>query len=100
MAGLLAIAVLGLVVSGAFNRGVERGLDGLGVSAEERDAIRAQKGKLAATTSDDAGVRRVIAESFVGAYDKVLWIAVGLSVASALSAAALIEAKAQPVQAG
>jgi hypothetical protein len=39
----------------------------------------------------------LINESFVGAYGLVLWIAVGLSVASALSAAVLIVAKPEPV---
>jgi len=45
-------------------------------------------------------VRRLIGDSFVGAYRVVLWIAVGLSVASALSAAVLIESKPEPLSVG
>ena len=98
MAGLLAIAVLGLVFATVFNRRLELGLDGLRLPSAERQSVEAQKGRLAAATSDDARVRRLIGESFVGAYAVVLWIAVGLSVASAISAAVLIEARPKPPQ--
>jgi hypothetical protein len=100
VAGLLAIAALGLVFASSFNRRLERGLDGLGLSAAERYGVEAQRGRLAAATSDDARVQRLIRDSFVGAYGVVLWIAVGLSVASALSAAALIEARPEPRRVG
>jgi hypothetical protein len=93
VAGLLAIAVLGLVFATAFDRRLERGLDGLGLPAVERRGVEAQRGKLAAARSDDVRAQRLIRESFVGAYGVVLRIAVGLSVASALSAAVLIEAR-------
>jgi EmrB/QacA subfamily drug resistance transporter len=93
VAGLLAIAVLGLVFATSFNGRLTRGLDGLGLSAVERQSVEAQRSKLAAASSDDVRVRRLIADSFVGAYGVVLWIAVGLSVASALSAALLIEGR-------
>ena len=46
-------------------------------------------------TTDDARVRRLLDESFVAGYDVVLWVAAGLSVVSALSAAVLIEGKPQ-----
>jgi hypothetical protein len=79
---------------------LERGLDGLGLSAAERHGVEAQRGKLAAATSDDVRVQRLIGESFVGAYGVVLWTAVGLSVLSALSAAVLIEARPVPRRVG
>jgi EmrB/QacA subfamily drug resistance transporter len=100
VAGLLAIAVLGLVFATAFNARLERGLDGLGLPAAERRGVEAQRGKLAAATSEDVRVQRLIRESFVGAYSVVLWIAVGLSVASALSAAVLIEGRPEPRRVG
>jgi EmrB/QacA subfamily drug resistance transporter len=100
VAGLLAIAVLGLVFAMSFNRRLERGLDTLRLPAAERQGIEAQGGKLAATMSDDARVRQLIRESFVGAYGVVLWIAVGLSVASAMSATVLIEGKPAPLRVG
>jgi EmrB/QacA subfamily drug resistance transporter len=100
VAGLLAIAVLGLVFATTFNGRLARGLDDLGLSAVERQGVEAQRAKLAAATSDDVRVQRLIRESFVGAYGVVLWIAVGLSVASALSAAVLIEARPEPRRVG
>jgi hypothetical protein len=72
----------------------------LGLAAAERRGVEAQRGKLAAATSDDVRVQRLIRESFVGAYGLVLWIAVGLSVFSALSAAVLIEARPAPRRVG
>jgi hypothetical protein len=56
---------------------------------------REEKGKLAAATTG-MRVRGLIDESFVGRIG-VLWMAVGLSVANALTAAVLIDAK--PVRA-
>jgi EmrB/QacA subfamily drug resistance transporter len=100
VAALLAIAVLGLVFATVFNRRLELGLDALGLHDAERHTVEAQRGKLAAATSDDVRVQRLIRDSFVGAYRVVLWIAVGLSVASALSAAALIEARPQASRGG
>jgi EmrB/QacA subfamily drug resistance transporter len=100
VAGLLAIAVMGLVFAAAFNGRLERGLDALGLAGVERQAVEAQRGRLAAATSGDVQVQRLIRGSFVGAYRVVLWIAAGLSVASALSAAALIEARPEPRRVG
>jgi EmrB/QacA subfamily drug resistance transporter len=97
VAGLLAIAVLGSIFSAAYGRRMEKGLDAMTLPAEERRQVEVQKGKLAAATTSDARIRVLIDESFVGAYGLVLWIAVGLSVASALSAAAMIVAKPEPV---
>ncbi|MGF7179410.1 MFS transporter [Tunturiibacter psychrotolerans] len=96
VAGLLSIAAMGLVFSTVFYGRLERGLDGLGLSAAERQGVESQRAKLAAARSEDVRVQRLIGESFVGAYGVVLWIAVGLSVASSLSAAALIESKPKP----
>jgi hypothetical protein len=96
VAGLLAIAVLGLVFATAFDGRLARGLDDLRLPAAERESVEAQRAKLAAATSEDVRVQRLIRDSFVGAYRVVLWTAVGLSVASALSAAVLIEARPKP----
>lgn len=100
VAGLLAIAVLGLVFATTFDARLERGLDGLRLPMAERQAVEAQRTKLAAGTSNDVRVQWLIRESFVGAYGVVQWIAVGLSVASAISAALLIEARPEPEQVG
>ena len=90
VAALLAIAALGLVFSSVFNRRLEQGLDVLGLPAAERQAVESQRARRAAVTSDDERVQQLVRESFVGAYDVVLWIALGLSVASSVSAALFI----------
>jgi EmrB/QacA subfamily drug resistance transporter len=94
--GLLAVAVLGLVFSMVFGQRLDRGLDALTLPAAERVRVDRQRAKLGAIATNDLQVRRVIAQSFVDAYGVVLWIAVGLSLASAVSAAVLITAVPRP----
>ena len=96
VAALLAIAALGLVFASVFNRRLEQGLDVFPLPAAERQSVESQRTRWAAVTSDDERVQQLVRESFVGAYDMVLWIAVGLSAASALSAALLIEQRPEP----
>ena len=93
IAGLLAVAVLGFVLIGVFNRDLDRRLDRLSVSSELRRQIDSQRSKCAAIQTTDSDARRAIGESFVVGYRSVLWIAVALSVASSLSAAILITPK-------
>ncbi len=94
IAGLLAIAVLGFVLITIFNRDLNQRLDGLSVSSELHKQIDSQRSKLAAIQTTNPDARKAIAESFVAGYRAVLWIAVGLSVASSLSAVLLIKLKA------
>lgn len=93
IAGLLAVAAFGLVLSAGFNAELSRRLDGLAISAAARQGVDEQRSKLGAAQSSDAGVEYAIAEAFVFGYRRVVWIAVVLAVASALSAAVLIEPK-------
>jgi MFS family permease len=98
VAGLLAVAVFGLVLYANFNRGLDRRLDALAVSPDQRQQVDSQRPKLAAAKAEEPRVQRAIAESFLGGYHVILWAAVGLAVASALSAAILIDPKIQPNQ--
>jgi EmrB/QacA subfamily drug resistance transporter len=93
VAGLLAVAVFGLVLYANFNRGLDHRLDALALSPAEREQVDAQRPKLAAATSDDPRVQRAISTSFLGGYHVILWAAMGLAVASSLSAALLIQPK-------
>ncbi len=93
IAGLLAVAVLGFVLIGVFNRDLDRRLDRLSISSELRRHIDSQRSKLAAIQTTDPAARKAIGESFVVGYRSVLWIAVALSMASSLSGALLIKPK-------
>jgi len=95
VAGLLAIAALGLVLTTTFNRSLDRRLDALQLPAPQRQQIEAQRPKLAAIATDDVRARQAIRESFVAGYRNVLWISAALAILSAVSAAILIEGKAQ-----
>ncbi len=59
VAGLLAIAVMGLVFATTFNGRLARGLDDLKGPAAERESVEAQRTKLAAATSEDVRVAGV-----------------------------------------
>jgi MFS family permease len=90
VAGLLAIAVLGVVLYAGFNRALDRQLSTLDVPPIVRAEIDAQRRSLGAAQTTDPRGREAIRRSFVAGYRYVLWIAVALAVASSASAAALI----------
>jgi MFS family permease len=93
IAGLLAVAVFGWVLFASFNRSLDQRLSGLSLSHTERRAVDQQRPKLAAADSSDPRIRQAIAESFVSGYRVILWIATGLSLASALSAFILLDSE-------
>jgi hypothetical protein len=100
VAGLLAIALFGIVLSGVFDSNLDRRLDTLRLTPETRQAISAQRNRLAAAevpaeVSDQtrAAMRQAIALSFVAGFRLVLVLAAALAVAGATSAALLIQPK-------
>jgi hypothetical protein len=91
MAGLLAVAVFGLILYTTFSHELDQRLQSLSLSNEEREQVDLQRPKLAAIDTSDSRVRRAIDESFLSGYRVILMIAVGLTIASALSAGLLLE---------
>jgi EmrB/QacA subfamily drug resistance transporter len=96
IAGVLAVAVFGALLSGVFQSALERRMDRLHVAPAVRAQIEAQRSRLAAATTGDVRGEQAVQEAFVAGYRAVLWVAAGLALASSLSAAVLIRAERRP----
>jgi predicted MFS family arabinose efflux permease len=90
VAGLLAVAVFGALLSGVFQSALQGRLDHLDLAPEVRTQIEAQRSRLVAIETGDARGRQAIKDAFVSGYQMVLWVAAGMAIASSLCAAALI----------
>ena len=99
-AGLLAVAVLGVLMFAAFGGSLDDRLATLELPSEARQQLEQEKIKLGAAEAPegldaglDAEVERAIDEAFVSGYRVVMLVAVVTALASAISAALLIEKK-------
>jgi EmrB/QacA subfamily drug resistance transporter len=99
-AGLLAIAVLGLVVTSTFNASLDSHLNSLQVPPQVRSAVEAQRTKLAGATLPPGGsatqnvqLEHALKESFVSGFRAAMFGAAVLALGSAFLAAWLIEGK-------
>jgi EmrB/QacA subfamily drug resistance transporter len=86
IAGLLAVAVFGLILSAGFNRALTASLSHMQLSPAERQSIDRDRPKLAGSQTTDPRIRHAIDEAFFSGYRDVIWISVGLAILSALSA--------------
>src|SRR5262245_51036917 len=107
VAGLIAIALLGVVLVRSFDGRVTAALDGLGLSAPARASIDRELPKLAGADVDatDAGderaaIRRAIDDSFSASFGLVMHVAGGIALAAAVAGAFLPGAAASPTRAG
>ena len=91
IAGLLSVAVFGLLLYGTFSRTLDHRLDALNLSPQVRRQAEAEKPKVAGAHSDDPRIEHAFAEAFISGYRLIVWVSAGLSLASALSAALLLE---------
>ena len=97
-AGLLAVAVLSVLVLHVFNRELDRRLSALSLAPAVVAALDAERVKLGgaeappdAGASDRAAIQRVIAEAFVTGFRWMALVAAGLALASALTASVMID---------
>jgi MFS family permease len=95
IAGLLAVAVFGLVLSAGFNRTLDRSLAQIELSPALRQSVEMQRSKLAGAQIGDSRVQRAFDEAFVSGYREVIWVSVVLALLSALSAQ-MIQSKGSP----
>ena len=96
-AGLLAIALFGIVMNQAFNAGLERNLKSLDLAPATLQRVVAQRSKLAAieipagaTRAQQAALKNAVAAAYVGGFRRVMLLSAVLALGSALSAACLI----------
>jgi EmrB/QacA subfamily drug resistance transporter len=90
VAGVLAIAIFGFILSNVFDRILDQRLQELDLGDEVRAQIAQQRPKLAAIETSDPAAHKAIQESFVTGYRVVLWIAVALALASSMTTIAFI----------
>jgi EmrB/QacA subfamily drug resistance transporter len=100
-AGLLAVAVLGIVMLNTFNTNLDRRLAGLEITSEVKHSLDDQRVKLAGAEIPEnlspltrERLRQAINESFVAGFRRVIMITVVLALLSSFSAWLLIRNKA------
>jgi MFS family permease len=104
-AGLVAIAVLGIVMLHAFNHALDRRLSEWKLSPSALQSLQGERSKLAGASLSEEfdeltrqAIARVIDESFVHAFRLLMGIGATLSVASAIVALVLIGRVARQVK--
>ena len=104
-AGLLSIAVLGVVMTGVFAGNLNASLQGLDLPAQTRAELKAEAGSLAAISIPEQlrdetklSVKHAIDESFISGFRVVIMIAASLALLSAFFAWLLIEGSTGEVE--
>ncbi|HEX8183300.1 MAG TPA: MFS transporter [Blastocatellia bacterium] len=104
-AGLISIAIFGIVMTVVFSRALDASLQTLDLPAETRAELQTQASRLATISIPEPlngetkqAVKRDIEESFVRGFRVVMLIAAALALTSALFALLLIEGRALPVR--
>ena len=95
VAGLLAIALFGVLLSGAFRSRVDAGLDRIRVAPAARTGIDRELPRMAAadltgvsmSAAERASVRAAIDRAFVAAFQRVMIVAAALALAGGLTGA-------------
>ena len=100
-AGLLTIAIFGVVIAAVFGQGLDDRLADRELPVDARTALDAQRDRLAAAEvpadvepATATAVARDIDESFVGGFRVVMLLSAALALGSALIASLLIEGRA------
>jgi EmrB/QacA subfamily drug resistance transporter len=96
VAGVLAVAVLGVLFYAGFNRALDRELRNPELTAATRAEIESERRNLGAAEVAESNGRDAVMRAFVAGYRLIVWIAVALAVGSSLSAAAFIREVTEP----
>ena len=97
IAGLLAVAVLGMIVYATFSANLDARLEGMDLPRVVRSELEAAKADLGAAevpesvdARTEARIKRAIEESYVAGLRAVMLVSTGLALASALAATLLV----------
>jgi EmrB/QacA subfamily drug resistance transporter len=90
IAGLLAVAILGFIMTMIFNQQLAKRLKSSTIPVTMQDNIIKQQSLLANIKTNDERAQQIIQQSFLSGYKVVLIIATVLALASSLSAAMII----------
>jgi EmrB/QacA subfamily drug resistance transporter len=100
VAGLLAVAVMGVFVFATFSANLDARLGAMELSPEVREAVEAEKAELGAAEPPEgvgaetaARIEEAVAESFVVGFRLTMLVSAGLALASALVAALMVGGK-------
>jgi EmrB/QacA subfamily drug resistance transporter len=93
IAGLLAIAIFGLVMTTIFNQNLIKNIKTDSIPIAIQQEIINQRSQFAGIKTTNEYAQRLIQESFIVGYKTILWIAVAMAFASSLSAVLLINGK-------
>jgi hypothetical protein len=98
VAGLLAVAVLGVFIYGMFSANLDTRIRSMDLPEGVRSELEAEKSHLGAAEAPEevsarteARIERAIDESFVAGFRAVMVVCAALALASALAAALLVE---------
>ena len=86
IAGLLAVAVFGLIVTAGFNRSLDRSLRKISLTPAAQQTLTKERSKLAGAETTDLRLRHAMDEAFVAGFHDVIWVSVALAILSALCA--------------
>ena len=105
--GLLAVAVLGALISSSFSAQLDARLEEMDLSPEVKEAVAAEKAKLGAAEAPEsvgaataARIEEAMAESFVAGFRLIMVVGVGLALASALVALMISPQHTSPAGSG
>ena len=103
--GLLAVAVLGALLSAGFSAHLDARLEEMELSPEVREAVAAEKVMLGAAEAPEgvgadtrAQIEEAVAESFVVGFRLIMVVSVGLALASALVAVVISPQHSAPAK--
>ena len=91
IAGLLAIAILGLIMIMVFNHQLNKNLRESTLPITIQQKISEERSQLANIKTNDETAQRIIQESFIAGYKAISLVATTLALASSLIAAVMID---------